>query len=341
MTLTLQDLVVGVPAPAVSAAGEVSGVLHVVDLDEPVADLDAVLAALAARTSVVVGVARGPVDERLSEALDLTLTEQAAPRSCVQVPSCAQAVATLAAAVGACPRAALVQAALLRQTALLPVAEGLAAEASAYSTLLAGPEFARWLAGRGSARPPHPDDHDRLHVSREGDLLQVRLGRVVRRNAFDAGMRVALSEALDLVLLDPALRVRLSGEGPVFCAGGDLDEFGRAADPATAWVVRLSDSPAHALARVAGRAEAVVHGACAGAGVELAAFAGRVVADPGATFRLPELAMGLLPGAGGTVSLPRRIGRWRTLWLGLTGVALDARTALDWGLVDELADVGG
>ncbi|MDQ6696224.1 MAG: enoyl-CoA hydratase/isomerase family protein, partial [Actinomycetota bacterium] len=54
------------------------------------------------------------------------------------------------------------------------------------------------------------------------------------------------------------------------------------------------------------------------------------------TFRLPELAMGLVPGAGGTVSLPRRIGRHRTAWLALTGASIDAPTALDWGLVDTI-----
>jgi enoyl-CoA hydratase/carnithine racemase len=82
-----------------------------------------------------------------------------------------------------------------------------------------------------------------------------------------------------------------------------------------------------------------VQGACHGAGVELPAFAVRVVADPAATFTLPEIAMGLIPGAGGTVSITKRIGRHRTAWLAITGKALDAETALDWGLVDELARV--
>ena len=55
--------------------------------------------------------------------------------------------------------------------------------------------------------------------------------------------------------------------------------------------------------------EVVVHGACVGAGVELAAFADRVIARPSTRFRLPEVGMGLIPGAGGAVSIPRRIGR--------------------------------
>jgi enoyl-CoA hydratase/carnithine racemase len=72
--------------------------------------------------------------------------------------------------------------------------------------------------------------------------------------------------------------------------------------------------------------------------VELPAFAHRVVATRDATFGLPEVGLGLIPGAGGTVSLPRRIGRHRTARLGLSGAAIDAATALEWGLVDEIVD---
>ena len=67
--------------------------------------------------------------------------------------------------------------------------------------------------------------------------------------------------------------------------------------------------------------------------------AGSVIADRDTTFRLPEVSMGLVPGAGGTVSLPRRIGRHRTGWLALTGATVDAPTALAWGVVDELSTV--
>jgi enoyl-CoA hydratase/carnithine racemase len=82
--------------------------------------------------------------------------------------------------------------------------------------------------------------------------------------------------------------------------------------------------------------EVHVHGPCVGAGVEIPAFAGRVIAAAGTTFTLPEVAMGLIPGAGGTVSIPRRVGRWRALYLAMTGRALDARTALSWGLIDRI-----
>jgi enoyl-CoA hydratase/carnithine racemase len=79
------------------------------------------------------------------------------------------------------------------------------------------------------------------------------------------------------------------------------------------------------------------HGACVGAGTEIAAYAGRVVAAPDAFFALPEVRMGLVPGAGGSVSVVRRMGRWRAAWLMLTGERLPAVTALRWGLVDEIA----
>ena len=80
-----------------------------------------------------------------------------------------------------------------------------------------------------------------------------------------------------------------------------------------------------------------VHGACVGAGCELPAFCRHVRARADAFFQLPEIAMGLVPGAGGTASLPNRIGRQRTAWLALSGSRIDAATALRWGLVDEIA----
>jgi enoyl-CoA hydratase/carnithine racemase len=77
-----------------------------------------------------------------------------------------------------------------------------------------------------------------------------------------------------------------------------------------------------------------VHGACVGAGIEVPAAAGWVVAAPGAYFRLPEVSMGLIPGAGGTASIPRRIGRQRACYMAISGADIDLATALDWGLVD-------
>ena len=70
----------------------------------------------------------------------------------------------------------------------------------------------------------------------------------------------------------------------------------------------------------------------------MAAFARRVVADESTIIGLPEIELGLIPGAGGTVSLTRRIGRQRAAALALTARRIDAPTALAWGLVDRVVE---
>src|SRR3989344_3189239 len=131
--------------------------------------------------------------------------------------------------------------------------------------------------------------------------------------------------------------VRLSGAGPAFSAGGDLDEFGRAPDPGQAHLVRILRSSARLAQALGDRLTVEVHGACIGAGIEVPAAAARIAARPGAPFRLPAGAMGLIPGAGGTATIPRRIGRRRACWMAISGAEVDLATALAWGLVDEVA----
>jgi enoyl-CoA hydratase/carnithine racemase len=103
-------------------------------------------------------------------------------------------------------------------------------------------------------------------------------------------------------------------------------------------LIRSRTLPALALSRRPDIVDVHVQGACVGAGVEIAAFAGRVTAAPTAWFQLPELAMGLIPGAGGCVSVPRRIGRHRAALMILSGQRIDADTALRWGLIDAIED---
>jgi enoyl-CoA hydratase/carnithine racemase len=235
------------------------------------------------------------------------------------------------------PRAAIACGQLVRQTAVLGTGEGLAAEAAAYSLLLGGSEFGRWLGQRGAARPRTPAAEPVL-VRRDGARLSIVLNVPERRNAFSAAVREALLDAVLLAEADETIEsVELSGAGPAFCSGGDLDEFGTATDLVAAWLVRLSRAPWRVIDRIASKVTVHAHGACVGAGTEIAAYAGRVVAAPDAFFALPEVRMGLVPGAGGSVSVVRRIGRHRAAWLMLTSERLPAPTALRWGLVDEIA----
>lgn len=269
--------------------------------------------------------------------LDLTLVTTATDRTQVAVADPAAALAHLDAVVAANPQASTVLAGLLRWSGALDVPAALDAESLAYSTLLGGPEFGRWLAARGP-RPLPPPVADPVLAAREGGTLHLTLNRPERRNAYGRLLRDALVGLLDLALLDPTVeRVVLDGAGPAFCAGGDLDEFGTTPDPVTAHLVRTRAGAALPLHALRGRVEVRLHGACVGAGIEVPAYAGRVVADPDTVLRLPEVAMGLIPGAGGTVSIPRRIGRHRALWCALSGLPVPAATALEWGLVDAIA----
>lgn len=238
------------------------------------------------------------------------------------------------------PIAATALVLLLRWATSLPPLAGLVAESTTYSTLQAGPEFTAWR-GASTRSAPADDDRSTVRVEDHGDEIHVVLDRPARHNAINARLRVELHDALRAASIGPGSAVVLRGEGPSFSSGGDLGEFGSFADPATAHLVRMTNHPAAAMIGLGPeRTRAVVHGACLGGGLELAAFAGHVTARPGTWFQLPELGLGLIPGAGGTVSLPRRIGRQRTAHLALTQERIDAATALDWGLVDEISPNG-
>lgn len=221
-----------------------------------------------------------------------------------------------------------------------PAAAGLVTESLAYSVLQAGPEFAGWLAARGPATVP--DTADPMLLDRDGDTMRLRFNRPLRHNAFDNATRAVLLDGLAVAAADTAIdEVVLSGAGPSFCSGGDLAEFGGFTDVPSAHLARTRHSPALALdaltLRLGGRCRAEIHGQTLGSGLEMAAFCGSVTAHPATVLGLPELSLGLIPGAGGTVSVTRRIGRWRTAYLILSGRTLDTATALRWGLVDEIA----
>jgi hypothetical protein len=294
-----------------------------------VVDLDAPAAGPAAATPLGTGVAAvivGTSDEPGAALRD----GRAADCDLVVRP---EGLPAVVATVERAPIASTAFALLLRGCEGRSVDEGLHVESAVYSALQAGPEFASWRAGRAVRSRPDPAEVVRL--DRHGATLTITLARPEVRNALNTALRDQLLSGLALAEADSTItEVHLRGAGPAFSSGGDLDEFGSFADPATAHLVRLSTSIGRAIDRIRDRVTVHVHGPCAGSGVELPAFAGRVVAAAGTTFALPEVSLGLVPGAGGTLSLPRRIGRHRTAELGLGGRAIDAATALEWGLVD-------
>jgi hypothetical protein len=265
---------------------------------------------------------------------DVYLTDQPdPPRPWVSAPP-----AALTAAVTGQPLVGLAAVALLRVSAGLDVWAGLAAESATYAALLASGPFLAWRAAR-PPRPVPPETEPPVLVQRHDGCLRVVLNRPRLHNAVNTPLRDALVEALALAVADATIEtVELTGAGPSFSSGGDLEEFGTVGDPATAHAVRLTRHPARWVHLCADRVVVRAHGACLGAGIELASFARRVVATTDAFFGLPEVGMGLIPGAGGTVGITRRIGPERTAWLTLTGARIDPATALAWGLVDEVED---
>ena len=238
------------------------------------------------------------------------------------------------------PIAAMTLVQVLRIVEQLPVEDAMTVESLAYATLQAGGEYRLWLETReeapalvaGAAGDP-------VVVSRHGDVVKAVLNRPDSRNALSVEMRDALVELFELVLLDESIeRLEISGRGGCFSVGGELREFGLAPEPAAAHQIRSVHNPGRLLARCAARVSCHLHSACIGSGIELPAFAHHVSAAPSSFFQLPELGFGLIPGAGGCVSISRRIGRQRTAWLALSGKKINARQALQWGLIDEIRD---
>jgi enoyl-CoA hydratase/carnithine racemase len=214
----------------------------------------------------------------------------------------------------------------------------LTVESLAYSALLGGDEFRRWRgATPGAAVGGGPDEL--VQIAREGDHVTLTLTDPDRHNAMTAAMRDALYAALANMLDDPtAPHVSLRGAGKCFSTGGFVAEFGSANDLAAAHLIRTLHSCTRAIAALGARVDVHFHGACVGSGLEVPAAAARRTASANAWFQLPELRMGLIPGAGGTASVARAIGRHRTAWMVLSGQRMAARQALDWGLIHAITE---
>lgn len=287
---------------------------------------------------VIVGVHRsGPLPDLDPELFDILLSAAPdAPAPWVGVEALDDVLAHLQAVADRQPAAVAIAAQVLRTTLTLPFEQALVQESLAYSALLASAGFRAWRAGI-PMRDRGDGDVARLGVTWSADRIMIILMRPKARNAFDARMRDSLVDALGAAIDHPdLLPVILAGEGPCFSAGGDLDEFGSASDIGEAHLIRTLRSPARLAHQLSARLTVRLHGACVGAGIEVPAAAGRVMARPGASFRLPEVSMGLIPGAGGTATIPRRIGRHRACYMAISGREVDHATALAWALVDEV-----
>lgn len=156
-------------------------------------------------------------------------------------------------------------------------------------------------------------------------------------NPLDAAMRADLAARLQELERDDAVRaIVLRGEGPkAFCAGFDIREMTAGLGSTGRTLAQFhSDSVLfERLAHCPKPTLAVVEGVALGGGLELAVCCDFVVASEGARFGLPEIKLGAIPAAGGTLRVTRQIGPVRARQLILLGDAVDAATALNWGLI--------
>lgn len=167
-----------------------------------------------------------------------------------------------------------------------------------------------------------------------GAVAIVTLNRPEILNAYNVEMRDALYDALLAVRDDPEVRVMLlQGNGPAFCTGGDIREFGTAPSPYVARETRWRRDVWGTLWNLPKLTVAAVHGFVVGGGFEMALLSDRCIAARGARFSLPETGLGMIPGVAGTQTLPRLAGMGRALDLVLSGRWLDAASARRLGLV--------
>ncbi len=169
---------------------------------------------------------------------------------------------------------------------------------------------------------------------KHGAVAVITLNRPQRLNAYDVHMRDGLFAALGAVRDDPEVRgLVLCGNGPAFCSGGDLNEFGSAPSPVVARQVRWQRDVAGLLYHLPKVTVAAVHGYAIGGGFELASLCDLCVAAEDAVFGYPETGLGMIPGVVGTQTAPRLLGLGRALDLVLTGKRISAREAEKLGFV--------
>lgn len=176
-----------------------------------------------------------------------------------------------------------------------------------------------------------------LQQETHGGVVLLRLNRPSARNALNRALIDALDAALQKADADAATRVIvLAGAGPHFCAGADVADM-QAMDDESAERLGLTGS-SRFLSHVGVPVVAAVQGVAAGGGCELVEMCDIVIAAESASFLHPELRLAAMPGAGGTLRLPRVVGKHVAMDMLLSGRALSATHALQAGLVSRVVE---
>ena len=179
---------------------------------------------------------------------------------------------------------------------------------------------------------------DTIIYEKENGIATITLNRPKQLNAYSIGMRDDLFQVLDAIIADDEVKVGiLQGAGEkAFCAGADLSEFLSAPPPVAARRVRFERDIWGLFSRLPQPMIASLHGFVLGSGIEMSLFCDIRIASADAKFGLPEVALGIIPAAGGTQTLPRLIGRGKAMELLLTNDWISADDALAAGLVNRV-----
>jgi enoyl-CoA hydratase len=177
---------------------------------------------------------------------------------------------------------------------------------------------------------------------RQDGVAVITLRRPDRLNALSSAVAADLLEAVQEAGGQDAVRaIVIAGEGKVFCAGADIAELDALDGPHafSAFVRKLTDT-LDALARCPKPSVAAIHGVAFGGGLELALACDLRICAAGARLGVPEIKLGLLPGAAGTARLPRLLPKAVAKQMLLTGDPLSAADAHRLGLVNEVVPDG-
>ncbi len=178
-----------------------------------------------------------------------------------------------------------------------------------------------------------------VELSRIEEFALIRLNRPQALNALSFALIRDLSRALDEVAASDARALLITGAGTqAFCAGADIGELTDRSLMDTKRGAELGQATFAKLERLNMPSVAIINGFAFGGGLELALACTFRLVTPNAKLGLPEIKLGLVPGYGGTQRLPRVVGEARALEMILTGRAIDAPTALAWGIASRLLD---
>ncbi|RWG01520.1 enoyl-CoA hydratase-related protein [Mesorhizobium sp.] len=185
--------------------------------------------------------------------------------------------------------------------------------------------------------------HDIVSIERRGSVGIIWLHNPPL-NVVTKPLSIAFRSALQAVETDAAIRALvITGTGDrAFCAGSDIREFSHDLAPGeiVSEKLALQNEVFLNLERFSKPTIAAITGLAFGGGLEIAICCDLIVAEERSTFALPEIKLGVFPGSGGTIRVARRIGKSRAKEMMLLGDPIDARAALQWGLINRVADTG-